>query len=64
MGAVKRTFRTLDETKTLMAVARGEAPPEMLVTGGTILNVYSGELLPATLAIAAGRIAYIGERPF
>ncbi|MGQ0549509.1 MAG: adenine deaminase C-terminal domain-containing protein [Armatimonadota bacterium] len=47
-----------------MAVARGEAPPEMLVTGGTVLNVYSGELLPATVAIAAGRIAYVGGRPF
>ncbi len=64
MGAVKRTFRTLDDTRTLMAVARGQAPPEVLVTGGTVLNVYSGELLPGTVAVAAGRIAYVGDRPF
>lgn len=64
MGAVKRTFRTLDDTRTLMAVARGQAPPEVLVTGGTVLNVYSGEPLPATIAVAAGRIAYVGDRPF
>ncbi len=63
MGAVKRTFRTLDETRTLMAVARGQRPPDLLVTGGTILNVYSGELLPGAVAVAAGRIAYVGERP-
>jgi len=63
MGAVKRTFRTLGETRTLMSVARGEIPPDLLVTGGQILNVYSGELLPGAIAVAAGRIAYVGERP-
>jgi adenine deaminase len=63
MGAVKRTLRTLDDVRALMAVARGEAPPEILVTGGQILNVYSGELLPGLVAIARGRIAYVGERP-
>lgn len=59
---MKRTFRTLDETRTLMAVARGEAPPEMLINGGQVLNVYSGELLPGSVAVAAGRIAYVGRR--
>ena len=63
MGAVKRTLRTVDDVRALMAVARGEAPPEILVTGGRILNVYSGELLPGLVAIARGRIAYVGERP-
>lgn len=63
MCAVRRTYRTLDETRALMAVARGEAPPDLLVTGGHILNVYSGEVLPGTVAVAAGRIAYVGERP-
>lgn len=62
MGAVKRTLRTLDDVRALMAVARGEAPPELLVTGGRILNVYSGELLPGSVAIARGRIAYVGDR--
>jgi adenine deaminase len=62
MGAVKRTFRTLDETRVLMAVARGEAAPDLLVTGGEILNVYSGELLRGSIAVAAGRIAYAGQR--
>jgi len=63
MGAVKRTFRTLEETRALMAVARGESPPDLLITGGTVLNVYSGELHPGTVAVAGSRIAYVGERP-
>lgn len=63
MGAVKRTYRTPQDTRTLIAVARGDAPPDLLVTGGTVLNVYSGELLPGSVAVAAGRIAYVGERP-
>ena len=63
MGAVKRTFRTIEETRALMTVARGEAPPDLLITGGTVLNVYSGELHPGTVAVAGSRIAYVGERP-
>ncbi len=63
MGAVKRTFRTVDETRALMAVARGEVPADLLITGGTVMNVYSGELYPATVAVAGNRIAYVGDRP-
>ncbi len=47
----------------MMAVARGEAPPDLLIRGGRVLNVYSGEVLPASVAAVAGRIAYVGERP-
>jgi adenine deaminase len=64
MGAVRRTFRTLDETRAMMAVARGQAPPDLLITGGEVLNVYSGEVLRASVAVAGGRIAYVGEQPF
>jgi adenine deaminase len=35
----------------------------MLITGGEVLNVYSGEVLPGAVAIVAGRIAYAGRRP-
>jgi adenine deaminase len=45
-----------------MSVARGETPPDLLVAGGRILNVYSGELLPGAVAVAGSRIAYVGER--
>jgi adenine deaminase len=62
MGAVKRTFRTADELRVLAATARGDRPPDLLLVGGRVLNVYSGDLYPATVAVAAGRIAYVGER--
>jgi adenine deaminase len=46
----------------LVAVARGDAPADRFVRGATVVNVYSGELLPANVAIAEGRIAYVGSR--
>jgi adenine deaminase len=63
MSAVKRTFRTPEETRALLAVARGDAPPDLLITNGQILNVYSGETLPGSIAVAGRRIAYVGARP-
>ncbi|MDR7532536.1 MAG: adenine deaminase C-terminal domain-containing protein [Armatimonadota bacterium] len=60
---MKRTFRTLDELRILAAVARGDRPPDLLLVGGQVLNVHSGEVYPATVAAAAGRIAYVGDRP-
>lgn len=62
MGAVKRTFRTPEETRALLAVARGDAPPDLLIINGQVLNVYSGEVLPATVAASGRRIAYVGTR--
>jgi adenine deaminase len=52
-GAVRRR---------LTAVARGEAPADLYVRGGTLFNVYTGEIYPANVAIAGERIAYVGER--
>jgi adenine deaminase len=62
MGAVKRTHRTLQDVQALIEVSRGQAPPDLLITGGQILNVYSGEVLPGAVAVARGRIAYAGAR--
>ncbi|MBI3997434.1 MAG: adenine deaminase [Armatimonadetes bacterium] len=59
---MKRTFRTLEEVRALMTVGRGQAAPDLLIVGGTILNVYSGELHPGTIAVAGGRIAYVRDR--
>ena len=35
---------TLRERRRLTAVARGEAPADLYVRGGTLLNVYTGEI--------------------
>ncbi|BBL79229.1 putative adenine deaminase YerA [Rubrobacter xylanophilus] len=52
-----------EEHRRLLAVARGEEPPDLLVRGGTVANVYSGELLRADVAVSGGAIAYVGQSP-
>jgi adenine deaminase len=53
---------TLRQRRRLTAVARGVAPADLYVRGGTLLNVYTGEIYPANVAIAGERIAYVGSR--
>src|SRR3989337_982091 len=38
------------------------APADLYLEGGRVLNVYSGEVLQANVAIARGRVAYVGTR--
>ena len=42
---------TSHERRRLTAVARGDAPADLYLRGGTLLNVYTGELYPANVAI-------------
>ncbi len=45
----------------LVAVAAGRAPADMVISGGTWVNVHSREILPGQdIAIAEGRFAYCG----
>ena len=53
---------TLRQRRRLTAVARGEAAADLYVHGGTLLNVYTGEIYPAHVAVAGERIAYVGPR--
>lgn len=48
------------EMSDLLSIARGDAPAELLLTNARIVNVYSGEIENADIAIAAGVIAGIG----
>ena len=48
--------------ENLMAVARGERPADLLLTNGRVINVYSGEIVAADIAIADGLIAGFGPR--
>jgi adenine deaminase len=50
-----------EEHQRLIETARGDRPAELFVRGGTIANVYSGELHEGNVAITGGRIAYVGE---
>jgi adenine deaminase len=53
---------TARERRRLTAVARGAAPADLYVRGGTLLNVYTGELYLANIAALGERIAYVGLR--
>ncbi|MER3455295.1 MAG: adenine deaminase [candidate division GAL15 bacterium] len=45
----------------LMRVAQGQKPADLLVTGGTVLDVYTGELVRDWVVAAKGeRVAYVG----
>ncbi|MGH2453293.1 MAG: adenine deaminase C-terminal domain-containing protein [bacterium] len=59
---MRRTTRTAEELRALAAVARGDAPADLFLEGGRVLNVFSGEVLEAHVAVAGGRIAYVGAR--
>ncbi|OAS20423.1 adenine deaminase [Paenibacillus oryzisoli] len=49
-------------SRTLAKVALGEAAADLVIQNGTLVNVHSGELIAhMDIAIAAGRIAYIGK---
>ena len=44
----------------LIAVAAGRESAETVIRGGTVALVQTGEILPWQIAVAAGRIAYLG----
>lgn len=58
---MKRTYRTLDESRHLLDVAAGRRAADLYLEGATLLNVYTGELYPANVAVAGRRIAYVGS---
>jgi adenine deaminase len=46
-----------DTSRTMAAVARGDADPDCIVRDGRLVNVHTGEVMPGTdLVIAEGRI--------
>lgn len=44
----------------LLAVARGDAPADLLLTGARVVNVFTGQIEPASIAIQGERIAGVG----
>lgn len=46
-----------------IAIAQGHYPPELVLAGGSVLNVFTEELIEADVAIDAGVIAGIGSFP-
>jgi adenine deaminase len=53
--------RRIDELSHLVAVARGGEAPDLVLSGGRVLSVFTGELLEADVAVVGGRIAGVGR---
>src|SRR5512139_3613948 len=48
------------ELNQFINIARGNAPADLLLKGGQIVNVFSGEVHDADIAIANGKIVGVG----
>src|SRR5688572_21251714 len=61
-GQPTRSSRIMmDDVPLLLAVARGEAPADLVVCGGRVVNVFTGEIESGVdVAIVGGRIAGVG----
>lgn len=46
-----------------LRVAQGVEPADLVIADGTVVDVFSGELIRADVAIANGRIAAVGQYP-
>jgi adenine deaminase len=52
------------EIRTLMDVAMGRVKADLVISGGDLVNVYTGEILEGwSVAIKGERIAYVGDNP-
>lgn len=49
--------------RELIEVAQGRRPADLVLRGGRVVNVFSGEIEEAVVAVAGGRIAGIGGDP-
>lgn len=59
---LKKRNKLVEVSRTLAKVALGEAFADVVIKNGTLVNVYSGELIEhMDVAVAAGRIAYVGN---
>jgi adenine deaminase len=57
----RNMMRTKSEMRRLIQGALGELKADLIVTGGRLINVYSGEILEGMeIAILDGRICYVG----
>ena len=45
----------------LMDVALGKQPADLIITGGRVINVLTGEIYFADISVSDGRIAAVGK---
>lgn len=61
--AESQYFKWLWQWRRRAAIAQGRYEPATVLRGGRVLNVFTGELLRADVAIDAGVIAAVGDYP-
>ena len=54
-------MRRIDRLRKLIRVARGEQAPDLVLKGGRVLNLFTGEIIRADVALSGGRIAGVGS---
>jgi adenine deaminase len=52
---------TRGDLRHRLAVARGDEPADLLLSGGRVLSVFTGELLETDVAVAGERVAGLGR---
>lgn len=52
----------MDDRLALIEVATRKRAAQMVITGGKIVNVYSGEIIEGNIAIYGEHIAYVGDK--
>jgi len=60
IGATSPTF-DMERWRRRLAVAQQQRPADLIVANGLVANVFSGELIPANIAIVDGVIAGVGD---
>jgi adenine deaminase len=58
---IKSFIQDQEELQALLAVARGEKQADLVLRGGRLVNVFSGEVYPAEVAIFGGRVAGVSR---
>ncbi len=54
-------MKRIDRLRELIRVARGEQAPDLVLKGGRVLNLFTGEIIRADVALSGGRIAGVGS---
>lgn len=58
---LSKNMKRIDRLKNLIRVARGDGAPDLVLKGGRVLNVFTGEIIRADVAIYDGIIAGVGS---
>src|SRR5688572_27565734 len=53
----------MDDRTRLVAVARGDAEPDLVIEGARVFSAFTREWLEGDVAIADGRVAGVGTYP-